>query len=53
VLDLVLPEGVALDRLREALDAIPGVMGHGLFLSEADEVFVEESERGPVTKLGV
>jgi ribose 5-phosphate isomerase A len=52
VLDLVLPEGVALDRLREALDAIPGVMGHGLFLSEADEVFVEESERGPVTKLG-
>ncbi|MBL8747433.1 MAG: ribose-5-phosphate isomerase RpiA [Phycisphaerae bacterium] len=51
VLDAPLPSPVELDRLREALDAVPGVVGHGLFLSEADEVLVEGHERGDVSRM--
>jgi ribose 5-phosphate isomerase A len=50
VVDAVWPGGVEPERLREALDDIPGVVGHGLFLTEADELLVEESERGPVVR---
>lgn len=46
IVDAVLPQGVDLARLREAIDALPGVVGHGLFLDEADEVIVEDDLGG-------
>ena len=33
------------ERLARALDAIPGLLGHGLFLDEVDAVFVGATER--------
>ncbi len=51
VFDAPLQHGPDLRALREALDAIPGVVGHGLFLTEADGVIVEEGERGGVTRM--
>lgn len=51
VIDAVLPSTAYLATLREALDAIPGVVGHGLFLTEADEVLVEQHERGKVSRM--
>jgi ribose 5-phosphate isomerase A len=42
VLDAPLPPGLELAPLAEALDRLPGVVGHGLFLSEADLVLVED-----------
>lgn len=50
VLDLRLPEGLDLEALGDRLDTLPGVVGHGLFLREADEVLVED-EHGHVTRL--
>lgn len=41
VVDATLPPGIDVDVLAAALDALPGVVGHGLFLSEADVVLVE------------
>ncbi len=40
VLDVMLPER-NLEELATALDSVPGVLDHGLFLTEADEVLVE------------
>lgn len=51
VFDARLPGAIDLPALRSALDAIPGVVGHGLFLNEADEVLVEDRERGAVRNL--
>lgn len=51
VIDAPLPTGVDVEALARSLDATPGVVGHGLFLDEADEVLVEESEFGPVTRI--
>ncbi len=51
VLDAIMPADIELEGLRAAIDAVPGVVGHGLFLAEADEVFVEERERGPIERL--
>jgi ribose 5-phosphate isomerase A len=42
VIDAALPAGLALTPLAAALDRTPGVVGHGLFLSEADVVLVED-----------
>lgn len=44
VIDAALPADLDVDRLGPSLDALPGVIGHGLFLSEADEVLTEDAE---------
>jgi ribose 5-phosphate isomerase A len=52
IVDAALPRGshaVDLDALGAALDLMPGVVGHGLFLGEADLVLVEDAE-GQVTR---
>jgi ribose 5-phosphate isomerase A len=41
ILDAALGEGADLEALSAALDRIPGVVGHGLFLTEADVLLVE------------
>lgn len=41
IIDAALPKTVEPDALAEALDRISGVVDHGLFLSEADEVLIE------------
>ncbi len=41
VLDVALPPGTDVNVLAAALDAMPSVVGHGLFLTEADEVLIE------------
>lgn len=43
IIDLTLGEG-DLDELAAVLDSIPGIVDHGLFLDEADEVLVETSQ---------
>ncbi len=50
VLDVTIPGSVDVAGLAGAIDAIPGVVGHGLFLHEADEVLVEERGSGRVTR---
>lgn len=50
VLDVRLPAEAELESLAQAIDAIPGVVGHGLFLSEADEALVEDRATGKVTR---
>lgn len=40
VLDCRFPQPLQLEALAEALGAIPGVMGHGLFLGEIDALYV-------------
>ena len=42
VIDAVLPKDADLARLGATLDGMPGVVGHGLFLTEADLVLVED-----------
>jgi ribose 5-phosphate isomerase A len=49
VIDAVLPLGLDLSLLAARLDAIPGVVGHGLFLTEADIVLIED-EVGAVSR---
>jgi ribose 5-phosphate isomerase A len=49
VVDARLPADLNLSQLACALEAIPGVVGHGLFLTEADLVLVED-ERGEVSR---
>lgn len=49
VVDARLPGDLDLSQLACALEAIPGVVGHGLFLTEADVVLVED-ERGAVSR---
>jgi ribose 5-phosphate isomerase A len=49
VIDARIPGGVDPSHLAVALDAIPGVIGHGLFLEEADVVLVED-EQGRVSR---
>jgi ribose 5-phosphate isomerase A len=42
IVDGPLPTGVDLTQLAAALDGTPGVVGHGLFLTEADVLLVED-----------
>ncbi len=44
VFDLAIPAGSDLSALAARLDALPGVVGHGVFLDEADVVLVEEPD---------
>jgi ribose 5-phosphate isomerase A len=44
VLDVVLPAHVVLEDLAKALDTTPGVVGHGLFLDEAELVLIEDDQ---------
>jgi ribose 5-phosphate isomerase A len=44
ILDATLEEGADLEALSAALDGIPGVVGHGLFLTEADVLLVETAD---------
>jgi len=50
VLDVSLRGDENLPELSGALNDIPGVVDHGLFLSEADEILIE-SQRGAVERL--
>jgi ribose 5-phosphate isomerase A len=49
VIDAGIPAGVDPSPLAVSLDGIPGVIGHGLFLTEADLVLVED-EHGFVSR---
>jgi ribose 5-phosphate isomerase A len=49
IIDARIPRGLDPSQLAVALDAIPGVIGHGLFLTEADLVLVED-EQGRVSR---
>lgn len=42
VVDAPLPAGLDLAQLATALDQTPGVVGHGLFLTEADVLLIED-----------
>ena len=44
ILDAPLGDGVDLEALSAALDGIPGVVGHGLFLTEAEVLLVEAAD---------
>lgn len=44
VVDVPLPAGVDLAHLATALDEMPGVVGHGLFLTEADVLLIEDPQ---------
>ena len=44
ILDATLEDGADLEALAGALDRIPGVVGHGLFLTEADVLLVEAAD---------
>lgn len=51
VVDALIPEAADIDALNDSLAAIDGVLGHGLFLTEADEVLVESQDRSEVKRL--
>jgi ribose 5-phosphate isomerase A len=44
VIDAPLPVGLDVFKLRGSLDALQAVVGHGLFLTEADAVLIEDEE---------
>jgi ribose 5-phosphate isomerase A len=46
VLDMRLPENCDIEKLALQLDHVPGIVDHGLFLTEADEVLVEGRHGG-------
>lgn len=50
ILDATLTREADLAELARAIDDIPGVVGHGLFLNEADEIIIEEADLGPITR---
>src|SRR5262249_2750400 len=43
VIDAAMPAGFDHAELAVRLDALPAVVGHGLFLDEADEVLIEDA----------
>jgi ribose 5-phosphate isomerase A len=51
VIDAPIPQGSDARRLNDDLMRIDGVLGHGLFLREADEVLVESHDRASVRRL--
>lgn len=44
VIDVTLPTNITPEEAAEMLDSVPGVVDHGLFLIEADEVVVETKD---------
>jgi ribose 5-phosphate isomerase A len=44
VIDVTYPTNISPEDAAEMLDSVPGVVDHGLFLCEADEVLVETKE---------
>lgn len=44
VIDVTLPTNITPEEAAEMLDSVPGVVDHGLFLTEADEVIVETKD---------
>jgi len=50
ILDIALPSGAELEDIRDAIESTPGVVGHGLFLNEADEILIESEERGTIER---
>jgi ribose 5-phosphate isomerase A len=44
VIDAPLPAGLDVVRLGASLDSLAGVVGHGLFLTEANDVLIEDAE---------
>lgn len=44
VIDVTLPTNITPEEAAEMLDSVPGVVDHGLFLTEADEVLVETKD---------
>jgi ribose 5-phosphate isomerase A len=50
IIDVTLGEGRNLDELAAEINDIPGVLDHGLFLDEADEVLVE-TKNGTIERL--
>lgn len=44
ILDVELPQDVNLEEMAVKLNDLPGVIDHGLFLDEADEVLVERAD---------
>jgi ribose 5-phosphate isomerase A len=49
VIDAPLAAGIDVQQLGASLDGLPGVVGHGLFLAEADAVLIED-EAGRVSR---
>ena len=49
VIDAPLPAGLDVERLGASLDSLAGVVGHGLFLAEADAILIED-EAGRVSR---
>jgi ribose 5-phosphate isomerase len=41
---VILPDGIDLPILAVALDSTPGIVGHGLFLEEAQLLLVEAED---------
>ncbi|GJQ29231.1 MAG: ribose-5-phosphate isomerase A [Phycisphaerae bacterium] len=50
ILDMRIPDSADIEKLALALDHVPGVVDHGLFLSEADEVIIE-CKKGELRRL--
>lgn len=50
ILDATMPANVDVVALNAMLDSTPGIIGHGLFLDEADVVYIE-NDLGQVRKL--
>lgn len=50
VIDVTLPSNIKPEEAAEMLDSVPGVVDHGLFLCEADEVLVEAKD-GKIDRL--
>lgn len=51
ILDAGLPAAADPESIAAALNALAGVVDHGLFLDEADELIVEAGEFGPIERV--
>ena len=49
ILDVTLQAGMNIDEVARDIDSVPGVLDHGLFLTEANEILVET--RSGITKM--
>lgn len=50
IFDMTIPQTCDVEQLAMALDHVPGVVDHGLFLTEADEVIIE-CKKGEIRRL--